>query len=103
MNEINILFLNVLKYKDKETGEYKTRFAYLLNDDKAKQNTDNLKGVSEYSYYCDGTQLFDKLNGSDALTSMKLVVEQRPSMRNPLKTVTIIKTVITKHATIELL
>ena len=49
--ELNIIFLSVLKYKDKETGKEKIRFSYLLNDEKAKRNDNTIKGLSELSFH----------------------------------------------------
>ncbi len=100
---LDVIFLGILKYKDKQTGEYKYRVSYLLNNDNAKQDTDTYKGLNECSFYTSNSTLFDKLNGKDALTSMKFVVESRPSYNNPLKQVSEVTKVITKNDTIDLI
>lgn len=101
--EIKVLFLNCLKYQDKDTKEYKCRIAYILNDNNSKQETSNLKGLSEYAYYCDNTEVFDFFTKEDSLKPMTFVVEQRPSVKNPIKTVSILKEVKTDHGNFKLL
>lgn len=101
--ELDILFLSVLKYKDKQTGEEKCRFAYLLNDSKARVENANLKGLNELCFYTDSTKPFDILKGEDALKPMVLKVEQKPSKNNPLKTVNEVVEIRTKNETISLL
>lgn len=102
--EVSVVFLNILKYQDKETKKDKYRFCYVLNDDKAKLENDKFKGLADNSFYFDNSKLFDILTKEDSLTSMKLVVENRPSKRNPLKSVMEVTKVITKnHGSIDLL
>lgn len=101
--EVNIIFLNVLKYKDKETGVYKCRFSYLLNESVAKLETPYLKGLSEFSFYTNDDKLFEHLKGEDALTPMILKVEEKPNNRNPLKTSRYVTQVITKNEIIDIL
>ena len=100
--ELNIIFLSVLKYKDKETGKEKIRFSYLLNDEKAKRNDNTLKGLSELSFYSDSTLPFEKLSGDDALQPMILIVEQKPSVSNPLKQISQVTAIQTKNEIINL-
>lgn len=99
---IDVIFLGVLKYKDKQTGEVKYRVTYLLNNDNANQDTQTFKGISECAFYSSNSKLFEKLGSKDALTSMKFVVEYRPSYNNPLKQVSEITKIITKNDTIDL-
>lgn len=101
--ELNIIFLNVLKYKDKETGVYKCRFSYLLNDSEAKEETPNLKGLSELSFYTSDDKLFEHLKGEDALKPMVLKIEEKPNKHNPLKSSRYVTQVITKNEIIDIL
>ncbi len=101
--ELNVFFLNVLKYQDKETKEYKYRFSYLLNDTNAMQNTEKFKGLNELCFYTDNSLVFDKMKGEDTLKPMILVVEQRSSYNNPLKQISQVTSIKTKNETISLL
>lgn len=101
--ELNILFLNVLKYKDKETNADKFRVSYVLNDNSARQSTANMKGLSELCFYTDNPIIFAKFTGDDALKPMTLIVEQKPSLANPLKMVSQVTAIRTKNDNISLL
>lgn len=101
--ELKVIFLGVLKYQDKETKEDKFRISYVLNDKNAILNTANFKGLQDNAYYTDKSIVWDKLKSTDALTQMTFKVESRPSLRNPLKNVTEITSIVTENETIELL
>lgn len=101
--ELKVIFLGVLKYQDKETKESKYRVSYVLADKKAIMDSANFKGIQDNAYYTDKSVVWEKLQSTDALTEMTFIVESRPSLRNPLKNVTEITSIITKHETIELL
>lgn len=101
--ELKVIFLGVLKYQDKETKQDKFRVSYVLADKNAIMNTANFKGIQDNAYYTDKSIVWDKLQSTDALTDMTFKVESRPSLRNPLKNVTEIVSIVTKHDTIDLL
>lgn len=101
--ELNVFFLNCLKYQDKETKAFKYRFSYVLNDSKARQDTEKFKGLNELCFYSDNPILFEKLKGADALTPMTLKVEQKPSASNPLKLIPQVTMLKTKDENISLL
>lgn len=101
--EIDVLFLGVLKYKDKNTQEDKYRVSYIHNTDKAKVNNKNFKGINECSFYTDDPIVFEKLTKDDALTSMKFVIENRPSLTNPLKTISDVTVIKTKNEVLKLI
>lgn len=103
MTEIDVLYLGILKYKDKQTQEDKYRISYILNSDGAKTDTQHFKGVQEFGYFIDNPIAWETLKKEDAMTSMKFIIENRPSTRNPLKTVTVLKAIKSKNANIELL
>lgn len=101
--KLNVLFLGVLKYNDKKTGEPKLRISYVVNDESAKQETLNFKGLNECSYYTDMVSIYDKFTKEDALTNMEFTLQSRPSRNNPLKSITEIVDIKTKRDTIKLL
>lgn len=101
--KLNVLFLGVLKYNDKKTGEPKLRLTYLLNNDTAKQENNRFKGINECAYYLDDVSLFDRFSKEDTLTQMEFTLESRPSQNNPLKTITQITEIKTKRDLIKLL
>lgn len=101
--ELNIYFLNCLKYLDKETNTFKYRFGYVLNDKNAIQETDKFKGLNELCFYTDKDVIFEKLKGIDALTPMTIRVEQKPSVKNPMKLNAQIVFIKTKDEDISLL
>lgn len=101
--ELDILFLNVLKYKDKETGKDKYRIEYILNDVKARQNNVTFKGLNTLAFYTDNSLPFEKFTEKDALQPMVLKVEQKPSSKNPLKLISQVTAIKTKNENISLL
>lgn len=100
--KLNVLFLGVLKYKNKNTGEPMLRITYLSNDTNSKQETMNFKGLNECAYYTDRVDIFDKFTKEDALSSMEFTLESRPSMSNPLKSITQVIEIKTKRDIIKL-
>lgn len=101
--KVDIIFLNILKFRDKVTDKAKYRVEYLLNDGKAMQDTATMKGVNSVAFYTDKEVLWEKLNAKDRLEPMTLVINQVPSKNNPLKIVPVIAQVVTKNGTIDLL
>lgn len=101
--ELDILFLNVLKYKEKETGKDKYRIEYILNDVKARQNNVTFKGLKPLAFYTYNSLLFEKFTEKDALQPMVLKVEQKPSVSNPLKLISQVTAIKTKNEDISLL
>lgn len=101
--ELDILFLNVLKFKDKLTGKDKYRIGYILNNPNARQDSNTFKGLNELCFYTDNPILFEKLSGKDSLLPMVLKVEQKPSTSNPLKLISQITAIKTKNEIINLL
>lgn len=101
--KLNVLFLGVLKYKNKQTGEPMVRISYVVNDANAKQDTLNFKGLNECSFYTEHAEVFDKFTKEDALTQMEFIVEQRPSATNPLRTISQVTEIKTKRDIIKLL
>lgn len=100
---LKVLFLGVLKFTNKQTGNLSLRLTYLVNDDKSKIETTNFKGLNECVYYIDDVSVYDKFVKEDALTPMEFIVEQRPSQNNPLKAIMQVTEIRTKRDTIKLL
>lgn len=100
--KINVLFLGVLKYTDKKTQEPRVRITYVVNDVNSKQDTVYFKGLNECVYFTDKAEIFDKFTKEDALTNMEFVLENKPSLTNPLKTITRITEIRTKRDNIKL-
>ncbi len=84
--------LSCLTYKNKE-GNLSTRLGYRLLGKDFLQDSDKFKGYSEMSYFCDGTTLFDRLKKEYFGVQAELITEERPSKTNPLRKITVVKSV----------
>lgn len=84
--------LSCLTYKNKE-GNDATRLGYRLLSKEYLQDTSKFKGYSEMSYFCDGSTLFDKLKKEYFGVQAELTTEERPSKNNPLRKITVVKSV----------
>lgn len=85
--------LSCLAYNDKKSNEPKTRLGYRLLEDKFRQNTKNLKGFSELSYYIDGHDVFNKLESTYFGVQAELEISTEPSKSNPLKSIQVLKSI----------
>lgn len=94
--------LSCLTYKDKE-GNLSTRLGYRLLSPDYLQDSDKFKGYSEMSYFCSGTELFDKLKKEYFGVQAELTTEERPSRSNPLRKITVVKSVKVGNELINLL
>lgn len=84
--------LSCLTYTNKE-GKLSTRLGYRLLNSQYLQDSEKFKGYSEMSYFTDGTELFDKLKSKHFGVQAELVTEERPSLKNPLRKITVVKSV----------
>lgn len=94
--------LSCLTYKNKE-GNLSTRLGYRLLSKEYLQDTSKFKGYSEMSYFCDGTTLFDRLKKEYFGVQAELTTEERPSLTNPLKKITVVKSIKLGNDVIDLL
>lgn len=101
--EIKIILLNAMKYKDKQSGEEKTRISYVPVDKGANQNSTNFKGFTEIGGYSNRVDILEKLDKDDFLQQATLIGEEISNARNPFKKSIRLKQLITKNATIDLL
>lgn len=101
--EIKIILINAMVYKDKQSGEEKTRICYIPVDKGALQVTNNFKGFTDIGGYSNRTDILDKLQESDFMNQATLVGEEVSNARNPFKKSIRLKQLVTKNATIDLL
>lgn len=101
--EIKIILINAMKYKDKTTGEEKTRISYIPVDKGALQSGINFKGYTDIGGYSNRTDILDKLQESDFMNQAILIGEEVTNARNPFKKSMRLKQLVTKNATIDLL
>lgn len=101
--EIKVILLNAMQYKDKETGNYKTRISYVPVEKGALQSQTNFKGYTEIGGYSNRNDILDKLVEQDFLGQATLIGEEVTNPKNPFKKSIRLKQLITKNATIDLL
>lgn len=94
--------LSCLTYKDKD-GDLSTRLGYRLLSLDYLQDSSKFKGFSEMSYFCKGSDLFDKLSKQHFGVQAELTTEERPSQSNPLKKITVVKSIKVGNELISLL
>lgn len=96
--------LSCLTYKDKnDPNKLNTRLGYRMLDPNLKQDTDKFKGYAELSYFSDGTDLFNRMKKEYFGIEAEITTEERPSNSNPLRKVTILKSIRVKDELINLL
>lgn len=101
--ELKVIIQNVLKYEDKQTKKMKTRLGYFLNTEEAYQNSDKFKGIAELSYFGNDTQIFDKLELKHMGKAATLVFSKEASKSNPLRDSLILKKIVFKDETVDIL
>lgn len=94
--------ISCLTYKDKD-GDLSTRLGYRLLSPDYLQDTSKFKGYAEMSYFCKGTELFDKVSKDNFGVQAELVTEERPSKNNPLRKVVVLKSIKVGNELINLL
>lgn len=95
--------LSALAYTDKKTNEPKTRIGYRLLEDQFRQDTKNLKGYSELSYYIDGHDVFNELKATYFGVVAELEISTEPSKSNPLKSIQVLKSITVGENVINIL
>lgn len=100
--KFQVELLSCLTFKDKDS-ELSTRLGYRLQSPDYLQDTDKFKGYSEMSYFCKGTDLFNKLNKSMFGVPAELVVEEKMSPSNPMKKTAVLKSIKVNNELINLL
>lgn len=91
--KLQVELLSALAYTDKKTNQPKTRIGYRLLESKYRQNSSNMKGFSELSYYLDGHEAFNKLDANCFGVQAEIDVSNEPSKSNPLKNVQVLKSI----------
>lgn len=101
--EIKIVLINVMKYKDKETGQEKVRIAYVPFGKEALRNEEKFIGFTELGGYTDNVDVMTQVKKEDMLQEATLIGEEVQNPRNPFKKTMKLTKLITKNATISLL
>lgn len=101
--KLQVELLSCLAYADKKSNEPKTRVGYRMLEEQYRQDTANLKGFSELSFYIDGHDLFNKLKKEYFGVQAELEVTSQPSKNNPMKNIQIVKTIRVGNNVINLL
>lgn len=89
--KLNVVILNVMKFKDKKTNKEKVRIGYFFNGQDSIELGNNFKGVAELSYYTDDLSWFDIISKDMILTSCIMEFEEKRYPNNPLKTYMVLK------------
>ena len=98
----SVELISCLTYKDQD-GEKSTRLGYRLLSPDYLQDSEKFKGFSEMSYFCKGTELFDRMKKDFFGVQAEIVTEERPSKNNPLRKVTVVKSIKVGNELINLL
>lgn len=101
--KIQIILLNAMKYKDKETGQDKVRLGYVPFDKGSLRDEDKFKGFTELGGYISNVEVLNNLQKTDFMQECTLIGEEITNPRNPFKKSMKLTTLITKNATISLL
>lgn len=101
--EIKVILINAMVYKDKSTGEMKTRIGYIPVDKGALQSSQNFRGYTDIGGYSNRTDILDKLTDKDFMNQATLIGEEVSNARNPFKKSIRLKQLVTNNATIDLL
>lgn len=91
--KLNVVILNVMKYKDKKTNKEKVRIGYFCNGQDSIELTDKFKGVSELSIYTEDTNWFEIISKDMILHTCIMEFEEKRYPNNPLKTYMNLKTI----------
>lgn len=100
--KFKVELVSCLTYKDKD-GDLSTRLGYRLLDPEYCQDTDKFKGYSEMSYFCKGTDLFNKFNKSMFGVPAELEINEKPSPNNPMRKITVLKSIKVNNELVNLL
>ena len=95
--------INCLVYKDKNTNELTTRLGYKLKGNEYLQDSDKFKGYSELAYFSNGTNLFDKMKKEYFGVPCEMQIDEQPSKSNPLRKITVLKSIKVGNELINLL
>lgn len=98
----SVELISCLTYKDRD-GDISTRLGYRLLSPDYLQDTSKFKGYAEMSYFCKGTDLFNKLNKDYFGVQAEIMTEERPSKNNPMRKITVVKSVKVGNELINLL
>lgn len=95
--------LNCLVYTDKKTNELVSRLAYKFKGSEYAQNEQKFKGYAELAYFNNGTSLFDKMKKEYFGVPCEIEIVEQPNKSNPLKKVTVFKSIKVANEFINLL
>lgn len=98
-----IIILNVLLYPNKETGEPNTRLEFMFANPDKSQKTEKFKGKPTLALYYKNATPFEKITPQILENVVEAKFKAISNLFNPLKTSSIIESIVFKDNVIDLL